>query len=614
MPRLSSWLSAAVCHHRSGDAVSAEKLCRKILKTDPDCPETLHLLAILASEDGRLQEAALLLVESNFFEPSVDRSIALGMVLEQQCRLEAALAAYRQARDLDPTEASSWETLARALDRFGKFEESSSVWARRLRMESEKSQRRQELQFCFGNALALSGQKEQARSQYQAIVDHNPEFAQGWFHLGVIQSQLNALACSVQAYETLLALEPKHAKGWNNLGILKQACGEIPAAIDCYQNALATEPDYTQALHNLGLALQISGNLAGAAEQYEHVLACEPSNLAALNNYGNTLVSLNRLREAVGIFEQVLELVPDDPMARYNRGLVRLLLGDLLRGFADYDARLELSETRIREFSQPLWTWQPLTGKKILLLAEQGLGDTIQFIRYADLLIAKGAAEVLVECPVSLAKLIATVPGVGQVITTGQPLPPFDFYVPMLSLPQRLVTMASTIPGTVPYLRSDDVLPNFFLRSVPHVGVVWAGNPLHPNDQNRSMPIETLSCLEAFESIEFVSLQRDLEAPYWFADVRPQMVDFAYTAAIIMQLDLVITVDTSIAHLAGALGKPVWLLLPFAPDWRWMMDREDSPWYPTARLFRQTEPGDWDGVMHRVCSALCQWQQITQTA
>ena len=284
LPRLSSWLSAAVCHHRSGDAVSAEKLCRKILKANPDSAETLHLLAILASEDGRLQEAALLLVESNFFDPSADRSIALGMVLEQQCRLEAALAAYRQARDLDPTEPSSWETLARALDRMGKFEESSSVWARRLRMETGNSQRRQEFQFCLGNALALSGQKEQARSLYQAIVDHNPGFIQGWFHLGVIQSQLNNLASSVQAYETLLALDPNHSRGWNNLGILKQACGEIQTAIDCYHNALTAEPDYTQALYNLGSALQLSGNFTKAAEQYEHVLACEPSNLAALNN------------------------------------------------------------------------------------------------------------------------------------------------------------------------------------------------------------------------------------------------------------------------------------------------------------------------------------------
>lgn len=611
MPRLSSWLSAAVCHHRSGDAVSAEKLCRKILKTNPDSAETLHLLAILAAEDGRLQEAALLLVESNFFDPSAERSIALGMVLEQQCRLEAALAAYVQARDLDPLEASSWETLARALDRMGKFEESSSVWARRLRMESGTSPRHQELQFCLGNALALSGQKEQARAQYQAIVDCNPKFSQGWFHLGVIQSQLNDLACSAQAYETLLALDSTHARGWNNLGILKQACGEIPAAINCYQNALSAEPDYTQAIYNLGSALQLSGNLAQAAEQYEHVLACEPSNLPALNNYGNTMVSLNRLREAAGIFEQVLELVPEDPMARYNRGLVRLLLGDLRRGFADYDARLELSGTRLRDFAQTAWTWQPLTGKKILLVAEQGLGDTIQFIRYADLLVAKGAGEVLVECPASLVKLIATVPGVGQVIATGQPLPPFDFHVPLLSLPQRLATTGSTIPGNVPYLRFDDVLPNVFLRPVPHIGVVWAGNPLHPNDHNRSMPIEALGCLETFDSIEFVSLQRDLEAPSWVTDVRPQMVDFAYTAAIIMQLDLVVTVDTSIAHLAGALGKQVWLLLPFAPDWRWMMNREDSPWYPTARLFRQTEPGDWDGVMQRVCGALRQWQQIS---
>ena len=216
--------------------------------------------------------------------------------------------------------------------------------------------------------------------------------------------------------------------------------------------------------------------------------------------------------------------------------------------------------------------------------------------------------------PASLVELIVTVPGVGRVIATGQPLPSFDYYVPLLSLPQRLATVVSSIPVRIPYLRSDDVLPNSFSRQGHHVGIVWAGNSLHSNDHNRSIPLEMLSCLEAFETIEFVSLQRDQEAPGWFTDVRQQMGNFASTAALVMQLDLVITVDTSVAHLAGALGKPVWLLLPFAPDWRWMMNREDSPWYPTARLFRQTERGDWAGVMDRVCRALCHWQQLSQAA
>ena len=606
MPGLTSWLSAAVCHHRSGDAAAAETLCRKILKLRPDNAATLHFLGVLAAQNGRLQESTLLLSQSIALDPTAECCGALGAVLEQQCRMEAALAAYRQARDLEPLEPAGWQSLAQALDRMGQFEESSSVWARRVRMESGGSDVFCDLCFHWANSLALAGHKEAAREQFRRLTALAPHFAKGWFHLGIIETQLNNTQAAVFAYEKLLALAPTHAKGWNNLGILKQAAGDRQSAMDCYQRSIQEEPEFTQALYNLGSVLQLAGRMEEAAASYEQVLLQEPSNAAALNNYGNTLVQLNRVREAAGIFDQVLELLPDDPMARYNRGLVRLLLGDLRRGFADYEARLELTSVTQCDLQAPLWTWQPLSGKTILLSAEQGLGDTLQFIRYAALVRGKGA-EVIVRCPASLVKLLETAPGVNCVLANGQTVPPHDFQIPLLSLPQRLQTNLDTIPATGPYLFTKAAENSKASRSVRRVGIAWAGNPHHANDKNRSLPVYFLD-FTGFNGIQLFSLQKDLPPPPGLTDARDQMADFAATGDFISQLDLVISVDTAIAHLAGAMGKPVWILLAFAPDWRWMMEREDSPWYPSARLFRQTKANDWHGVMERVRQSLENWE------
>ena len=609
MPGLTSWLSAAVCHHRSGDAAAAETLCRKILKLRPDNAATLHFLGVLAAQNGRLQESTLLLSQSIALDPTAECCGALGAVLEQQCRMEAALVAYRQARDLEPLESAGWESLAQALDRMGQFEESSAVWARRVRMEPARSDLLQDLCFHWANALALAGHKEAAREQFRKLTALAPHFIKGWFHLGIIETQLNNTPAAVIAYDKLLALAPTHAKGWNNLGILKQASGDLQPAMDCYQRAIQAEPEFTQALYNFGSVLQLTGRMEEAAAAYEQVLRHEPSNTAALNNYGNTLVQLNRVREAAGIFDQVLEQLPEDPMARYNRGLVRLLLGDLRRGFADYEARLELTPVTQCHSQAPLWTWQPLSGKTILLSAEQGLGDTLQFIRYAALVAGIGA-HVVVQCPAPLVKLLETAPGVNLVLANGQTVPPHDFQIPLLSLPQRLQATLDTIPATGPYLFTRrDLTKRDRLKgspSVRRVGIAWAGNPHHANDKNRSLPASFLD-FTGLKGIQFISLQKDLPPPPGLIDARDQMADFAATGDFVSQLDLVISVDTAIAHLAGAMGKPVWILLAFAPDWRWMMDREDSPWYPSARLFRQTKANDWQGVMERVRQSLENW-------
>ena len=612
MPRLSSWLEAAVCHHRQGDLVRAEELYRKILKKRSDHPSALHMLGVLASQTGRAQEATLLLAQSIELEPEVDSCLDLGKVFEDQCRFEAALCCYRQAVDLEPLNSIPWEKLAQFFDRVHRFEDSSAAWAHRVRMEPESGSsqsgvpsRKNLLRFHWANSLALAGHRELARSQYRTVIEQTPGFIKGLFHLAVIETQLGDTGESILIYEQLLALDPHHVKGWNNLGILHQVFGRLHAAITCYEQALATDPTYSQATYNLATALQQTDRLEEAAAMYERLLGLEVHNEPAMINYGNTLLAMNRVREAIGIFDQVAESNKNEPAARYNRGLARLVLGDLKGGFADYEARFELPETPKRQFPVPLWTTQKLEGRTILVWSEQGLGDTLQFIRFAGPLFELGA-KVIVECPRALAGLLKTAAGVGQVLIAGEPLPLVDFHIPILSLPHRLGTTLASIPTPQSYLTS----PIFPLEELdmnrPRVGLVWAGNPRHKNDRNRSMPSEVLAGLGDLDGIQFISLQKDLppaEVPS-MTDVRQHMEDFEATASIVAQLDLVISVDTAIAHLAGALGRPAWLMLPHCPDWRWMLALNDSPWYPAMRIFRQQKAKDWQSVIEPISQSL----------
>jgi hypothetical protein len=324
-------------------------------------------------------------------------------------------------------------------------------------------------------------------------------------------------------------------------------------------------------------------------------------------------MALRRVAEAVAAYDAVLARDPAHPEAHYNRGLARLAAGDLADGFRDYEWRAKKSEDNdVRVFPQPRWTGaEPIEGKTILLHAEQGFGDAIQFVRYAPLVAAKGAT-VIVEAPRSLRDLMSGVDGVTRVVHRGDELPPFDWHCPLLSLPCAFGTALKSVPANVPYLHPlADRLEKWRARLPSggfRVGIAWSGNPTHSNDHNRSIALERIAALTDGLDVRFVGIQRDLrDDDFLVLQRRPDLVslgpaleDFSDTAAAIALLDLVISVDTSVVHLAGALGKPVWIMLPYNGDWRWMLEGETSPWYPTARLFRQPEPGDWDSVLARV--------------
>jgi len=474
------------------------------------------------------------------------------------------------------------------------------------------------------------------------------------FEQGLALHRAGKLAPAAEHYRTVLAADPRHAGALHMLGVVHQQQGRADQAVAFIRRSLAIDPGQVEAHANLGLALTAAGDLQAAYESYTQALALKPDHGAALIGRGAVLRDLDRSDEALADLEAAVRLLPASPLAAYGRGQVlkdhhRLAdaLADLRRAVAlapDLaEAHVALAEALFlhgdaaaawpeyewrwrtagmtplrREFAQAGWQGaEPVHGKTILIHAEQGLGDTIQFCRYAAALTGLGA-RVLLEVPAELEPLMSSLADV-QVLVRGQPLPAFDTHCPLLSLPPALMRAGRADMPPAPYLGADAArLAAWRARlgaaARPRVGLAWAGRPSHANDRNRSLRLDQLRPLFAADA-EFVALQKDMRAADAAAMAGlPQLRalggdlrDFADTAAVVAQLDLVIAVDTAVAHLAGALGKPVWILLPFVPDWRWGLDRERTPWYGTARLFRQTRRGDWEGVLARVAAELKAW-------
>jgi TPR repeat/Tetratricopeptide repeat len=430
--------------------------------------------------------------------------------------------------------------------------------------------------------------------------------------------QAGRLAEAEKIYGQILKVEPKHADSLHLLGAVYYQRGNHAAAVRQIDLSLKVNSKNAHAFNNRGLALQELKRLDEALASYDKALALKPDYADAFNNRGLALQELRRFDEALLSFERALTVQPDYADVHWNEAILRLVTGDFGRGWAKYEWRWKSESLGVskRNFSQPLWLGaEAIDGKTILLHSEQGLGDTIQFCRYVPLVAARGA-RVILEVQRPLHEIMTNLAGATQVISKGDTLPDFDFQCPLPSLPLAFGTRLETIPSATSYLRaSDQTLKNWQARlgpkARPRIGLAWSGSPANKNDQNRSISLRSLLPLLDIDAT-FVSLQKDVRSGdaavlkerndvLHFEDA---VKDFSNTAALILQLDLVISVDTSIAHLAGALGEPVWILLSYNPDWRWLLDRDDSPWYPSARLFRQQQIGNWAGVIDQVKNEL----------
>jgi tetratricopeptide (TPR) repeat protein len=469
----------------------------------------------------------------------------------------------------------------------------------------------------LGSALVRLGHCEEALAYYNKAIALRPDYDEAYYNHGVAMQSLGRYKEAASSYRRTIELQPDYVEAYNQLGAALASLERFDEALASYDHAIELDPEYEEAFYNRGVALQTIERYEEAVVSYDRAIALRPDYPEALKNRGMVLQAIARYGEALADYDSALALRPDHAPTHFSKGACLLLSGDLAHGWQEYEWRLRLPEMQQgwREFPQPFWRGEePIAGKTILVHAEQGLGDTIQFCRLVAPLAARGALVVL-EVPRPLGRLLVSFPGTVQTLVRGDPLPPFDLHCPLLSLPAALGTTFETIPPA-PYVATEPGLAAVWrrrLEALPglRVGVVWAGGPGMGTDSRRSMTLDRLAPLTAVSGVSFVSLQKGLAAaevlerrgaPLY--DFTEELEDFADTAALVAGLDLVISVDTSVAHLAGAMGKPLWLLARFDACWRWLRGRDDSPWYPTARLFRQVSPGDWGSALSRVAAAL----------
>jgi Flp pilus assembly protein TadD len=446
----------------------------------------------------------------------------------------------------------------------------------------------------------------------KAAIGYAPLYAEAYFNLGHMYVGLEDFVPAAQHFANALQVRPDWPEALNNLGVAFAGLEQWDQAVLVYRRALELRPYFADAMYNLGKTLKAQGRLREAAGAYEATLAQHPGHAQAANNLGIIWDQLGAFAAAQGYFKRAIELAPDFADAHYNLGTSLLAQGDFARGWTEFEWRF--LSTQMRDFPRrveaPVWRGEAGQGRVLLIHAEQGFGDSLQFCRFAPLAAARGWRVVL-EVPGALVRLLGCLPGV-TCVAAGAALPAFDAQVPMLSLPLAFGTTVDSIPAITPYLgvpAAEVARWGALLPEGRRVGLVWAGNPrafsrvLAEVDQRRSIAPSLLAPLLEVPGWQFISLQKE-GAALPVVDVMDQVTDFADTAALIMNLDLVISVDTAVAHLAAALGKPVWLLNRYDACWRWLRGREDSPWYPSLRLFNQAAPGDWDGVVAAVAGAL----------
>lgn len=466
--------------------------------------------------------------------------------------------------------------------------------------------------------LHRANRLQDAEAGYRAVLERAPDNPDALHLLGLVMRGVGRNEDALQWLQQAVEARPGFAEAHYNLGNTCVALGRIEQGIAAYEQALALQPAYAMAHYNLANAYRSIDSLPRAAEHLHKAVRHDPDFFEAWHNLANILKDMGEPALAVNVYRKVLARKSDLAEAHYNLGLAQLSMGAFEEGFREYEWRWKVASfpSPKRDFVQPLWNGSPFPGKTLLVHAEQGLGDTIQFCRYLRQ-VAPFGGRIVLECVKSQAGLLGRVFEDITVVPSGEPLPPFDLQIPLLSLPHVFGTTLATVPASCPYLTVDPVRAARWrdrLGDGPEakVGLVWAGNPRHGNDRNRSMSLRDLLNLPMVPSLRYFSLQRDRAAVELtqlgltkvVPDLGAEIDDFDDFAAAIAAMDLVISVDTAPAHLAGALAKPIWLLLPFSADWRWQTETQESPWYPTMTLYRQKKAGDWAEVMARVSADL----------
>jgi len=536
----------------------------------------------------------------------------LGDMLVQLGRYSEAIEYYDKMLAITPQSVEVMHNCALAMSKLGKFE-ALAMCDRALRL----SPQRPELHHMRGSVLQSFGRLEEALGAYRQAITFNPQLFDAHNNMASVLRDLGRYEEALQSCKAALALRPQSGEAMDNYACCLVGLNRYDEAFAAFDEALRLAPHMVAAHNDRSNALFRLGRYEDALAGYDAAIRIAPQSAEAHSSKGSVLQLLGRQEEAAACYDEAIRVQPDSAFAQFNKAVQLLLLGDFVQGWPLYESRWRKPDQRgNRYFAEPLWLGkQPISGKTILLHAEQGLGDTIQFCRYVPMVEALGA-QVIFEVPSTLMTLMQSLPGKRQLVMRGDRLPPFELQCPLLSLPLAFGTTMSNVPCEVPYLSAT---PSAIARwqkilgakQRPRIGMVWSGTPKHKNDVRRSMPFAALAPLLALGG-EFHALQKELRAedaaaiaagaPMAFHG--EALGDMDATAGLLMAMDVVISVDTSVAHLAGALGKTVWTLLPSAPDFRWHLTRRDSPWYPTMRLIRQPQIDQWPPVITQVMGML----------
>ncbi len=604
---------AALRYHHSGDLAEAERRYRQVLSIDPRHAPSLHMLGLIAHARGHSEAAIKQIGEAIAFNDRVPEfHHNLGNVLREAGGLEAAAIAYQRALDLRADSVDTLYNLGNLSQDLGRPDDALAYFEQAAVLRPASV----EILNNLGAALHDHGRLDEAIACYRRALSLRPDSVESLANYGAALSDAGQLDLAADQYARAVALEPDRAETLNGLGIVLREQGKPAAAIAHFERALSLDPDRAETHNNLAIAFEHAGDLRAATAHYQKAVSLSPRQPEIHNNLGNAFEHQGMLDEAMACYQRALALKPDYAEAHYNRSLLRLLLGDFAQGWAEYEWRWRCKTNPETGYPlRPRWSGEPLAGKTILIQTEQGFGNSFQFLRYVPALAERGA-KVVLTVPGALIRLAKTLPGVSAVLSEGDATPDVDFYCPLLSLPHLFDTRLETVPASVPYLAppgdtsaawSGRLLASPGLK----IGLVWSGNPANRLNSSRSIPLLALEPLRRIPGITWFSLQVGspgediaLARGQTVTDLSPFLIDFAETAAAICRLDLIISVETAVAHLAGALGRPVWVPLTVVPAWRWLLDREDSPWYPTMRLFRQTTPSDWTAVVDALAEGL----------
>lgn len=637
-------LQRAVIHYNESEFAAAVAICREVLEKDANNADAFYILGHIAIQTGENDVAVGNFVRAVSIDPTeprfnrgfaealglsgrteqaisawsqylalqpndLDAHCSLGQLLVASSQSEAAIDIYKAAALLVPDDTRVQLGLAIAHHKTGNLTEAISLYEKLL-LEN------QDWATCHNGlaaALRLVGENNRAITHGERAIQLAPNLADAHNNLGLSYIDSGDTTRALNALREANKLQPENAEIINNLGVALANADQIDAAQERFHEALTFRPGWAEGHLNLANAYRRENRLEEAVENYQKAIEADPSDFRIYGSFALAQLNQNQAEAAIANYEIALALAPNDPELRKGLGIAQLLAGNLSDGWQNYESRLQCGQPR--QFDIPRWDGEDLEGGTLLVHAEQGFGDTLQFCRYLPQLSQRAnAGKVIFECQQPLVQLLETVEGTDSVIPRGAILPSADRHVPLMSLPRIFSTTLETIPAPPAYLTPPKAGKVMELPSGrPNIGIVWRGNPLRQDDNMRSCPLSAFAPLLRIPGLNFISLQIDVSPEdrkqleiLNVHDVSERINNFGDTASIVSQLDLIVSVDTAAAHLCGGLGKPVWILLEYAADWRYLLRRDDSPWYPSMTLFRQQNRGDWDGLAACTAAALAE--------